>query len=467
MNEHRQPRGHQITAVEAGSVAEELDIRPGDRLISIDGNEIEDIFDYRFYTDDSCYLEVLIEKPDGEEWLLEIDKEPEEELGLTFENGLMDEYRSCRNKCIFCFIDQMPPGMRDTLYFKDDDSRLSFLQGNYITMTNMAEKDLERIIRFHLAPINISVHATDPELRCRILHNRFAGDVLEKIQALYDAGIEMNGQVVLCPGVNDGEQLERTIGDLARFAPCMRSLSVVPVGITKYREGLYPLTPFDREGAERTIKQVEEWQRRLYEKHGIHFVHASDEFYILAGRPLPEAERYDGYVQLENGVGMVRLLLDEVREALAAVAGDEREVELSIATGRLAYIYMEEILTWIREKFPRIQIHLYAVRNDFFGESITVAGLVTGRDLIAQLKGQALGKRLLLPSVMFRSGESVFLDDITAEQVERALQVPVDIVKSSGYDLVRSILTAEDGAAARRRAENYPPYENKECIKHE
>lgn len=458
----QETKGHLITAVEPGSVAEELEVEPGDRLIAIDDHEIEDIFDYRFYTGDS-YLELLIRKPDGEEWLLEIDKEPEEDIGLTFENGLMDEYRSCRNKCVFCFIDQMPPGMRETLYFKDDDSRLSFLQGNYITLTNMSDKDFERIIRFHLAPINISVHATDPELRCKMLNNRFAGDVVEKIRALYEAGIEMNGQVVLCPGLNDGEQLERTIGDLAQFVPYMRSMSVVPVGVTKYRDGLYPLTTFDKEGAARVIDQIEAWQQKIYAEHGIHFVQASDEFYILAGREMPEAERYDGYIQLENGVGMVRLLYEEVKETLEAMEGDDRESEISMATGRLSYGYLKEILGWIRKKFPRVKVHLYAIRNDFFGESITVAGLITGGDLKAQLSGQELGSRLLLPSVMLRSGENVFLDDITTEQLENALQVPVDIVKSSGYDFVNSVIGAGENAPVRGQAENYRPYENKEC----
>ena len=454
-------KGHLIIAVEPGSAAAELEIVPGDRLLAIDGQEIEDIFDYRFYTGDS-YLEVLIEKQDGEEWLLQIEKEPEEDLGLHFENGLMDEYRSCRNKCVFCFIDQMPPGMRETLYFKDDDSRLSFLQGNYITLTNMSDKDFERIIRFHLAPINISVHATDPALRCQMLNNRFAGDVLEKMQALYEAGIEMNGQIVLCPGLNDGAQLDRTIGDLARFLPHMRSLSVVPVGLTKYRDGLYPLRPFRKEEAAAVIAQVEAWQRQLWQQHGVHFVQASDEFYILAGRPVPEAARYDGYPQLENGVGMVRLLLEETQEALAALPGDQRKAELSLATGRLAAGCLGEILARLQEKFPHIQVRLYPIRNDFFGETITVAGLVTGRDLIAQLKGQKLGTRLLIPSAMLRSGEAVFLDDITVSQAENALQVPVDIVKSSGYDFVDRILNAAAGAPARGQAEPYRPYENKE-----
>ncbi len=451
-------KGHRITAVDPGSIAEELEIEPEDRLLFIDGQEIEDIFDYRFYTGDT-YLEMTVLKPDGEEWLLEIEKDPEEDLGLHFENGLMDEYRSCRNRCVFCFIDQMPPGMRETLYFKDDDSRLSFLQGNYITLTNMSPRDMERIIRFHLAPINISVHTTDPTLRCEMLHNRFAGDILEKMQALYEAEIEMNGQIVLCPGLNDGAQLERSIEDLSRFLPHMKSLSVVPVGITKYRDGLYPLRTFDKKEAETVIDQIESWQKKLFDRHGVHFVHASDEFYILAGRPLPEETRYDGYLQLENGVGMVRLLLNEVREALADQDKDEREAELYLATGLLAEGYLREVLRWIREKFPRITVHLYGIRNDFFGPSITVAGLVTGGDLIAQLKGRPLGSRLLLPSVMLRSGEDVFLDDITVGQVEKALQVPIDIVKSSGNALLKGIIGE---GPVQGRAETYRPYENKE-----
>ena len=458
----KQPVGHLITAVEPGSLAEEMELEPGDRLLAIDGNEIEDIFDYRFYTGDT-YMEILIQKADGEEWLLEIDKEPEEDLGLTFENGLMDEYRSCRNKCVFCFIDQMPPGMRETLYFKDDDSRLSFLQGNYITLTNMSDKDFERIIRFHLAPINISVHATNPELRCKMLNNRFAGDVLTKIRALYESEIEMNGQIVLCPGLNDGEELDRTIGDLAEFIPHMGSLSVVPVGVTKYRDGLYPMTTFDKESSARVIDQIEAWQKKIFAEHGIHFVQASDEFYIMAGRELPEEERYDGYLQLENGVGMVRLLHEEVAETLASMTGDDREIEVSLATGRLAADYLTQIVGQIREKFPKIQAHIYPIRNDFFGETITVAGLVTGQDLIAQLKDQPLGSRLLIPSVMLRSGEDVFLDDITVGQVEEALQVQVDIVESGGYDFVNSIVEATKSASVRGQAEKYQPYENKEC----
>ena len=304
-------KGHIISAVEPGSIGEELALEPGDRLLAVNGQEVEDIFDYEYYVD-SPSVTLLVEKASGEEWELEIENEGED-LGLSFENGLMSQYRSCSNRCIFCFIDQMPPGMRETLYFKDDDSRLSFLQGNYITLTNMKEKDIDRIIRFKLAPVNISVHTTNPELRCRMLNNRFAGRTLSYLDRLFAAEIPMNGQIVLCRGINDGEELERTIRDLTAYLPHMESVSVVPVGLTRYRDGLYPLQPFTREEAEQVIDQVERWQEKLFAEHGTHFIHASDEFYILAQRPLPEAERYDGYIQLENGVGMLRLLEEEVR----------------------------------------------------------------------------------------------------------------------------------------------------------
>ena len=291
-----------ITKVLPGSIAEEMGIEPGDRLMEINGEMIEDVFDYRFDIKDEL-VEVLIRKADGEEWLLEIEKEYDEDLGAEFETELMSDYKSCCNKCIFCFIDQMPEGMRESLYFKDDDSRLSFMQGNYITLTNMKEKDIERIIRYHLAPINISVQTTNPVLRCEMLHNRFAGDVLKYMDRLYAHEIEMNGQIVVCQGVNDGDELVRTLNDLERYIPFMRSVSVVPSGLTKYRKGLYPLEVFGREKAQETICIVERKQKECMKQHGIHFVHASDELYDLAGWEMPEAGRYDGYLQLENGVG--------------------------------------------------------------------------------------------------------------------------------------------------------------------
>ena len=290
---------HIIREVEEGSIAWELELEPGDELLSINGKHIEDVFDYHYLVNDE-YIVLLVKKANGEEWELEVEKEYEEDLGIIFENSLMDEYRSCSNHCIFCFIDQMPPGMRETLYFKDDDSRLSFLQGNYVTLTNMKDHDIDRIIEYHLAPINISFHTTNPALRCKMLRNRFAGDIFPKVDRLFQAGIEMNGQIVLCKGINDGEELERSLKDLSSYLPYLKSISVVPVGLSKFREGLYPLKSFDKNDACMVIDQIERWQKKLFDLYGLHFVHASDEWYLLAERKLPEESRYDGYLQLEN-----------------------------------------------------------------------------------------------------------------------------------------------------------------------
>ena len=433
---------HIVSDIVPGSIAEELGIRPGDKLLAIDGHEIEDIFDYQFYVEDEEIV-LLIEKPDGEQWELEIEKEADEDLGIEFGQGLMDEYRSCYNKCIFCFIDQMPKGMRDTLYFKDDDSRLSFLQGNYVTLTNMSSHDIERIIRYRLEPINISFQTTNPELRCRMLHNRFAGEALKKVDMLYQGGIEMNGQIVLCKGVNDGDELERSIRDLTSYLPLLKSVSVVPVGLTKFRSGLYPLEPFTKEDAREVLDVIHRWQEKIYQEYGIHFIHAGDEWYLLAEEDVPEEERYDGYLQLENGVGMLRLLFNEFAEGYDALTGDDRRDELSIATGKLAYPYLCKMAEKITEKFPGVRIHVYCIRNDFFGERITVSGLITGQDLMAQLKERELGRRLLIPCNMLKTDEDIFLDDFTVEQVSGALQVPIDIVKSSGQDLIGSILNSD------------------------
>ena len=429
---------HIIEAVEEGGIAAELGIEPGDRLLSIDGHEIEDIFDYQFYVEEEELL-LLIEKPDGEQWELEIEKDPDEQLGITFEQGLMDDYRSCRNKCIFCFIDQMPPGMRETLYFKDDDSRLSFLQGNYITLTNMSDRDVERIVRYRLEPINISFHTTNPELRCRMLHNRFAGEALKKVDILYQGGIEMNGQIVLCKGINDGEELERSIRDLGAYFPLLRSVSVVPVGLTKYREGRCPLEPFTKEDAKKVLEVIRRWQEKFYREYGLHFIHAGDEWYLLAEEEVPGEEQYDGYLQLENGVGMLRLLLNEFEEGYAKLETAAVQGEISIATGKLAYPYIRRMAERMEEKYPGLCIHVYQIRNDFFGEKITVSGLITGQDIISQLKGKNLGSCLLLPCSMMKADEDVFLDDYTVKDVSEALQVRIDIVKSSGQDLIDSI----------------------------
>lgn len=430
---------HKISAVVPGSIAEELEIEPGDLLLSVNGRYPQDVFDYRYLLNEEEIV-VLIRKPSGEEWELEIEKEYEEDLGLEFENGLMDDYRSCRNRCIFCFIDQLPKGMRDTLYFKDDDSRLSFLQGNYLTLTNMSEKDLDRIVYYKLSPINISFHTTNPDLRCQMLHNRFAGEIHQKVQKLKDAGIVMNGQIVLCKGVNDGTELERSVKDLTEYLPQLQSVSVVPVGLTKHREGLYPLTPFTREDAKNVLETIHRWQEKLFPAYGSHFIHAGDEWYLLAGWPIPKKDAYDGYPQLENGVGMVRLLEDEVSDTLESLIGDDRERKVTIATGELAAPILQGLIQKIQEKYPGVQAQVYGVRNDFFGERITVAGLLTGQDLIRQLKGKELGEKLLLTEHMLKSGEPVFLDDLTVEDVEKTLQIKISIVESSGNDFVHAIV---------------------------
>ena len=448
---------HIIYKITPGSIAEEMEIEAGDVLVSVNGKEIEDVFDFHYAVNDE-YLELLIRKADGEEWELEIEKEYNEDLGIEFENGLMDDYKSCTNKCIFCFIDQMPPGMRETLYFKDDDSRLSFLQGNYVTLTNMKDKDLDRIIQYHMGPINISVQTTNPELRCMMLHNRFAGDSLKKIDRLFEAGIPMNGQIVLCKGVNDGEELERSICDLTKYLPCMESVSVVPVGLSKYRDGLYPLEPFTKEDAIEVIDMIEKWQKKCLEEHDLHFIHASDEWYMLAERPLPEEDSYDGYLQLENGVGMMRLLLNEFAEAMEEAKeepGYKEEVmrvlneefdghhKVSLITGRLAAPFLRQMAEEFMVEFPGYEVEVIDIRNDFFGERITVSGLITAQDLIAQAKEKELGNFIAIPCNMLRSGERVFLDDQTVEDVENALQVPVIIVKSSGLALFEAMLGYE------------------------
>jgi putative radical SAM enzyme (TIGR03279 family) len=439
---------HIVKRVKPGSIAEEMEIEAGDKILAIDNTEIEDIFDYQFLVQDT-YIEVLVEKPDGEQWLLEVDKEYDEDLGIEFENGLMDDYRSCHNKCIFCFIDQMPKGMRNTLYFKDDDSRLSFLQGNYVTLTNMSEHDIDRICRYHLSPINISFQTMNPELRCKMLNNRFAGEALKKVDRLNEADIEMNGQIVLCKGVNDGDELRYSIEKMMKYIPNLRSVSVVPVGLSKYRDGLYPLEPFCREDACAVIDTIEEYQKICMDKYGIHFMHASDEWYILAERPLPEEERYDGYLQLENGVGMIRLLINEFDDAIKKLESERRlpdtsvTKEVSVATGRLAAPYIRNMCAAITKEFPNINIHVYEIVNNFFGERITVSGLLTGQDICAQLKGKALGDTLFLPQNVLRSGETVFLDDLTVSDLEKTLQVKINIVKSSGYDFLNVFMEQE------------------------
>ncbi|MCR5238517.1 MAG: DUF512 domain-containing protein [Lachnospiraceae bacterium] len=427
--------GKIIKDVAEGSAAWEAGIKAGDELCLINGSGIEDIFDYQYECADT-EVEMTIRHKDGSIDTYFLEKAEDEDPGLIFDDGIMDDYKRCRNKCIFCFIDQMPAGMRDTLYFKDDDSRLSFLQGNYVTLTNMSDQDIERIIRYNLEPINISFQTTNPGLRNKMMGNRFAGEALKKAERLFEAGVRMNGQIVLCRGINDGAELDRSISDLSRYIPHLESLSVVPVGLSRYREGLYPLEPFDGEASMQVIGQIEDWQDRIYKEHGTHFVHASDEWYLTTGKALPEAGRYDGYLQLENGVGMVRLLLDEIDEELGSLKTSHRKDSFSIATGQLIFPVIKGIVDRMREYFPDVDVKVYPVINHFFGESITVSGLLTGQDIADQLRDKELGSRLYLPENLLRSRTETLLDDMTLSGLSDALQVPIGIVKSDGVSFV-------------------------------
>ncbi|NDL66312.1 DUF512 domain-containing protein [Anaerotalea alkaliphila] len=434
-------RKHRIKEVLEGSIGEEMEIEPGDWLVAINGMEVEDALDYHLLVADS-ELELSIEKKDtGEEWEIVIEKEEDEDLGLLFESNLMDEYKSCTNRCVFCFIDQLPPGMRETMYFKDDDARLSFLQGNYITLTNMREKDVDRIIRYRLEPINISIHTMNMGLRQEMLGNKKADRILGYMEKLRDADIRMNGQIVLCKGINDGRELEYSIREMARFLPQLQSVSIVPVGLTRHRQGLAPLEPFTPEDAREVVRMVETWQKRTFASHNNHFIHAGDEFYFLAGENVPEAVTYDGYLQLENGVGMTRLLLDTFEEALGHMDVDPRGTyaPVALATGMLTLDLMRRLVEQVREKRPGMQVEVLGIRNDFFGERITVSGLLTGQDIIRQLQGKVAGKLLLLPSNLLRDSDPVLLDDRTLEDIGKALQVEVRVVQPGGKELIDAL----------------------------
>jgi putative radical SAM enzyme (TIGR03279 family) len=469
---------HIINGVSDNSIAKRLGIVPGDTLVALNGEEIEDIFDYQYHCENMS-VDIRVRHSDDSFQDYHVEKDEDEDIGLTFDEGLMDNYRHCSNKCIFCFIDQLPPGMRDTLYFKDDDARLSFLQGNYITLTNMSDHDIDRIIKYRLQPINISFQTMNPQLRCKMLNNRFAGDALKKVDRLFEAGLKLNGQIVLCKGVNDGDELEYSLSELYKYVPQLESLSVVPVGLSKYREGLYPLEPFDADDAIEVISIIERWQQRAYAEYGTHFVHASDEWYISAGMDLPDEESYDGYLQIENGVGMMRSLIEEFKAALDDVkngidihdmcvsdrtfeggssqiaqtlkrllpflAGKRAErlrpEKMVVVTGMLAHTIIEDLAEQAQEVLGCKEIIVLPVTNHFFGEKITVTGLLTGQDIIAACKEYAadnggLGDRIILPENILRSGTDVLLDDVTVAEISDALQVRVDIVKSSGYDML-------------------------------
>ena len=405
----------------------------GDAVISINGNKIIDVLDYKFFAYDSR-LKVLLRRPDGSEHEVTVHKSEGGDLGLEFESYLMDTPRSCANNCVFCFIDQLPGGMRRTMYFKDDDARLSFLLGNYITLTNLSKREIERIIALHISPINVSVHTTNPELRCKMLQNPRAGESIGIMRRFAQAGIVMNCQIVCCPGLNDGEELLRSMRDLEEMYPGVHSVSIVPVGLTRFREGLYPLTPYTKELAGETIDMVTAFGDECLKRHGTRIFFCGDELYIKAERELPPDEFYEEHTQLENGVGMIRLLETEFRSAL--MLSDEPDgVPFSIATGVSAAPYFEKLLGMAKEKYGAIKGQVYAIENDFFGRSINVTGLITGQDLIKQLKGRALGERLLISQNMLRREEMDFLDDVTLEQASKELGVPIYPIEQDGFAL--------------------------------
>ena len=436
-----------IKNVEAKSPAARARIKAGDTLLTINGREIADVLDYRFFIPDAK-LKVTVKTVKGKERTVRIRKQPYQELGMEFDTYLMDKQRSCRNNCVFCFIDQLPEGMRESLYFKDDDSRLSFLFGNYITLTNLTEHDVERIIEMHISPINVSVHTTNPALRCKMMNNRFAGDCLRHLHRFAEAGLAINCQLVLVPGYNDGEELARSMKDLAQLAPAVRSVAAVPVGLTKYREGLPELRGFTAEESGEVIRMMTEMGDKMLEAHGSRIFYPSDEWYIKAGLPLPADEFYEDYPQLENGVGMLTLLKEQFVEAMetatAETACDKRTV---IATGMDAAPYLKALVGLAKQKWPDLQVRVMPIRNDFFGESITVSGLVTGGDLINQLSGMPM-ERLILPLNMLRQEGDLFLDDVSVAQVEQALNTTVLLVQETdAYALLSALITDEGGVA--------------------
>ena len=431
-----------IFDVTTGSHADKAGIKKGETLLSINSNEIVDVLDYRFYQVNRK-LTLEVEDEDKNVRTIEMTKGEYEEIGLEFETYLMDKQHSCRNKCIFCFIDQLPKGMRESLYFKDDDSRLSFLFGNYITLTNITEHEIDRIIKMHISPINVSVHTTNPELRCKMMNNRFAGDTLKYLKRFADAGITLNCQIVSCPGINDGDELVRTLTDLENLGVNMTA--IVPVGLTRYRENLYPLVPYNKETAGQTIDIIEKMGDECVKKHGRRIFFPGDEFYLLAERELPSPEFYEDFSALEDGIGMIAYLTDDVGWKLEELDADESLChKVTIACGEGVFPYMKRIMSMINEKFPNITINTRAIKNNFFGGGINVSGLVTGGDLIDQLRDDDLGDRLLIPSSMLRFENDLFLDDVSTDDVERELNITLIPINNNGNDLVEAVIAGKD-----------------------
>ena len=432
-------RKHIIKDIVPGSIAEEMEIEPGDYLVSINDEEIKDILDYKFQIFDE-YITLVIEKKNGEEWDLEIEKEANEDLGIIFPEQLIEKPRSCANKCIFCFMDQLPDKVRNTLVFKDDDFRLSFITGNYVTLTNSGYKDLDRIIRYHLSPINISVHATDPEVRSMMLNNKTAYKVMEYIKYLTEHDIKINAQIVLCPNINDGKVLDKTIKELSEYAPNLQCIAIVPVGLTKYREGLYPLTVFDKEGASRTIDQINGWQAKFREKYGFNLVYLADEFYVKAEREIPEFKDYDDFPQLGDGIGMLAYFKKNFDSYLKRFKPKKVNKVVSIASGKIVYNFMRTRMDELEKKFEGLKINLYPIENTFFGPEITVTGLITGGDLITQLKDKELGEYLVLCGDMLKDDADIFLDDVTLDEVKEKLNIEIKVNNDGGIGIIKDIL---------------------------
>lgn len=431
-----------IFDVTTGSHADKAGIKKGETLLSINSNEIVDVLDYRFYQVNRK-LTLEVEDENKNVRTIEMTKGEYEEIGLEFETYLMDKQHSCRNKCIFCFIDQLPKGMRESLYFKDDDSRLSFLFGNYITLTNITEHEIDRIIKMHISPINVSVHTTNPELRCKMMNNRFAGDTLKYLKRFADAGITLNCQIVSCPGINDGDELVRTLTDLENLGVNMTA--IVPVGLTRYRENLYPLVPYNKETAGQTIDIIEKMGDECVKKHGRRIFFPGDEFYLLAEREIPSPEFYEDFSALEDGIGMIAYLTDDVGWKLEELDADESLChKVTIACGEGVFPYMKRIMSMINEKFPNITINTRAIKNNFFGGGVNVSGLVTGGDLIDQLRGDDLGDRLIIPSSMLRFENDLFLDDVSTDDVERELNITLVPINNNGNDLVEAVIAGKD-----------------------
>ncbi len=431
-----------VKSVEKGSPAHKAGIKENDVLLSLNGNAIMDVLDYRFYQNERRILAEVL-KPDGKTKNFKIKKSEYDEIGMLFDTYLMDEKRSCKNRCVFCFIDQLPKGLRESLYFKDDDSRLSFLFGNYITLTNITEHEIERIIKMHISPINISVHTTNPELRVKMMTNKDAGRVLSVIDRLNAAGIKINCQLVLCPELNDGRELVRTLSDLTALQN-VECIAAVPVGLTKFREGLYPLKPFCADTAAETIDIIDSFGEKCIEKYGSRRVYASDEFYLLAGREIPDAAFYGDFLQLENGVGLWALLKNEVDAALLDIDDiPETTRNISIATGVSAAPLIKEIAEKCKQRNKKLTCTVYPIINNFFGERITVSGLVTATDIVEQLGGKDLGEALLIPSAMLRSEGDMFLDSVTVDELSKRLNVKIIPVDNDGYSLVDAILNVD------------------------